>query len=63
LYYCIDLPDKSLPFISSWFFAAKTAFHHCTFSIITAHFMHHCTLKQALIVLYLYIYIASLKSI
>src|SRR6218665_2027250 len=23
--------------------------HHCTFSFITAHFVHHCTLKQALI--------------
>src|SRR6218665_4027615 len=22
--------------------------HHCTFSFITAHFVHHCTLKQAL---------------
>src|SRR6218665_2030838 len=27
---------------------AQTAFHHCTFSFITAHFVHHCTLKQAL---------------
>ena len=26
-----------------------TAFHHSTFSFITAHFVHHCTLKQALI--------------
>ena len=26
----------------------STAFHHCTFSFITAHFVHHCTLKQAL---------------
>jgi len=23
-------------------------FHHCTFPFITAHFVHHCTLKQAL---------------
>src|SRR6218665_1399571 len=23
-------------------------FHHCTFSFITAHFVHQCTLKQAL---------------
>src|SRR6218665_1969816 len=27
---------------------AQTAFHHCTFQVITAHFVHHCTLKQAL---------------
>src|SRR6218665_101273 len=27
---------------------AQTAFHQCTFSFITAHFVHHCTLKQAL---------------
>ena len=30
------------------FITAKTAFHHCTFSFITAHFVHHCTLKQAM---------------
>ena len=24
----------------------KPAFHCCTFSLITAHFVHHCTLKQ-----------------
>src|SRR6218665_2342913 len=35
-------------FISSRFITAKAAFHHCTFSFITAHFVHHCTLKQAL---------------
>jgi len=28
----------------------KTAFHHCTFSFIAAHFVHHCTLKQALLI-------------
>src|SRR6218665_974587 len=27
----------------------KTTFHHCTFSFITAHFVHQCTLKQALL--------------
>jgi len=27
---------------------AQTAFHHCTFQVITAHVVHHCTLKQAL---------------
>src|SRR6218665_3761047 len=27
---------------------AKTVIHHCTFSFITAHFVHYCTLKQAL---------------
>src|SRR6218665_2600884 len=36
------------PFISPSFITAQTAFHHCTFSFITAHFVHHCTLKQAL---------------
>ena len=30
------------------FITAKTPFHHCTFSFITAHFVHHCTLKHAL---------------
>jgi len=30
------------------FITAKTAFHHCTFTFITAHFVHHSTLKQAL---------------
>src|SRR6218665_3639072 len=32
-----------------YFITAKTAFHNCTFSFITAHFVHHCTLKQALL--------------
>src|SRR6218665_1290597 len=36
------------PFISSYFINAQTAFHHCTFSFITAHLVHHCTLKQVL---------------
>jgi len=27
---------------------AQTAFHRCTFQVITAHFVHHCTSKQAL---------------
>src|SRR6218665_3927935 len=36
------------PLISSYFITAQTAFHHCTFSFTTAHFVHHCTLKQAL---------------
>ena len=31
------------------FFCHCTAFHHCTFRFITAHFVHHCMLKQALI--------------
>ena len=30
------------------FITAKTVFHHCTVSFITARFVHHCTLKQAL---------------
>jgi len=29
-------------------FTPQTAFHHCTFRFITAHFVNHCTLKQAL---------------
>jgi len=33
------------------FIAAKTAFHHCTLLFITAHFVHHCTLKQALMMI------------
>src|SRR6218665_3594360 len=28
--------------------AAQRAFHNCTFQVINAHFVHHCTLKQAL---------------
>ena len=36
----------SVAFISLYFI---TAFHHCAFSFITAHFVHHCTLKQALV--------------
>jgi len=32
----------------TFFVTAQTAFHHCTFRFITAHFVHHCTLKQAL---------------
>jgi len=35
-------------FIFSKFITAKAAIHHCTFSC-TAHFVHHCTLKQALL--------------
>ena len=30
---------------------AKPAFCHCTFSFITAHFVHHCTLKNAIYLL------------
>jgi len=30
------------------FITAQTAFHHCTFQVITAHFVRHCTLKQAM---------------
>ena len=35
-------------FVIHQFITTKTAFHHCTFQFITAHFMNHCTLKQAL---------------
>src|SRR6218665_2211724 len=35
-------------FPNDFFVTAQTAFHHCTFRFITAHFVHHCTLKQAL---------------
>jgi len=31
------------------FVTAQTAFHHCTFRFFTAHFVHHCTVKQALV--------------
>ena len=36
-------------FLNDFFVTAQTAFHHCTFRFITAHFVHHCTLKQALL--------------
>jgi len=32
----------------TFFITAQTAFHHCTFAVITAHFVPHRTLKQAL---------------
>src|SRR6218665_707465 len=35
-------------FPNDLFVTAQTAFHHSTFRFITAHFVHHCTLKQAL---------------
>jgi len=35
---------------------AQTAFHRCTFQVITAHFVHHCTLKQALMHVCMYVY-------
>src|SRR6218665_140522 len=28
-------------------FIAQTVFHHCTFQVTAAQFVHHCTLKQA----------------
>src|SRR6218665_216512 len=44
--------DSSLqkqPFITAHFRSSLHIFvHHCTFSFITAHFVHDCTLKQAL---------------
>jgi len=30
------------------FVTAQTAFRHCTLRLITAHFVYHCTVKQAL---------------
>src|SRR6218665_3248049 len=36
-------------FSNDFFVTAQTAFHHCIFRFITAHFVHHCTLKQALL--------------
>jgi len=33
---------------------AQTACHHFTFRFTTAHFVHHCTLKQALHLLHAY---------
>ena len=44
------------PSISSYFITAQRAFHHCTFSFITAHFVPHCTLKQALLDLWIEFY-------
>ena len=35
-------------FRMTFFVTEQTAFHHCTFQFITAHFVHHCTLKEAL---------------
>jgi len=35
-------------FTNDLFVTAQTAFHHSTSRFITAHFVHHCTLKQAL---------------
>ena|SRR6218665_109041 len=35
-------------FRKTFFVTAQTAFPHCTFQVITAHFAHHCTLNQAL---------------
>src|SRR6218665_1091731 len=35
-------------FRMTFFVTAQTAFLHCTFRFITARFVHHCTLKQAL---------------
>src|SRR6218665_3972681 len=35
-------------FPNDLFVTAQTAFHHRTFRFITAHFVHHCTFKQAL---------------
>jgi len=48
-----DLFNKIFQFIQpnfrmTFFVTAQTAFHHCTFRFITAHFVHRCTLKQAL---------------
>src|SRR6218665_3119376 len=51
-------------FRMTYFVTAQTAFHHCTFRVITAHFVHHCTLKQALLsyitIVQLYLEIAHL---
>jgi len=46
-YSCIGLSANKSGFHFFVVHHYKTAFHHCTFSFITAHFMHHCTLKQA----------------
>src|SRR6218665_4218963 len=47
LYFYVGLPVFHLFIIHLY----KTEFHYCTLSFITAHFVHHCTLKQALEVL------------
>src|SRR6218665_1135163 len=41
-------PPCTFPPCYPLFITAKTAFHHCTFSFITAHFVHHCRLKHAM---------------
>src|SRR6218665_3880391 len=38
----------TFPPLQHLFITVKTAFHHCTFLFITAHFVHHCTLKHDL---------------
>src|SRR6218665_506051 len=46
-------------FRMTFFVTAQTAFHNCTFRFITAHFVHHCTLKQALpllTVMFIYVF-------
>jgi len=47
---------------------SKTVFHHCIFQVITAHFVHHRMLKQALgysyykIELSLWVWLVSLSE-
>src|SRR6218665_1812254 len=41
LYFFISITDQTI-------ITAQTALHHCTFQVVTAHFAHHCMLKQAL---------------
>ena len=38
----------------TFFVTAQTAFYRCTFRFITAHFVHPCTLKQALVCIVAY---------
>src|SRR6218665_2305800 len=45
------VPFQKCYFASTYdnhYITAQAVFHHCTSEGITAHFMHHCTLKQAL---------------
>ena len=46
--FLVIFPPRHLLFLYVFVIHHCTAFHHYTFSFIAAHFVHHCTLKQAL---------------
>ena len=51
-----DLPVNKPGFYFLMVHHCKTTFHFCTFSLITARFVHHYTLKQALLSISHYLY-------